>query len=243
VLKHYPPPVRGYSSGDSRLYLPANKFNVASEGKSHVVSPSFPLGTRSPTSSYGTLATPGTLLCVAERYRDHETPLSVAEIKTLAAGELRKLHPTEQLAAFSFAPHEFPQFRGDLSAQYTAVAQTICLNVFEAFAAEALAAMGKPCARDALYTRLDAMHLTAHRQPYHVGGSGQSSEDGSENAALPGWLEARVSKLGVPFCKYVPLREADDTGDDPADDLCEYEKQNLANIESNRKKLEELGLL
>ena len=39
--------------------------------------------------------------------------------------------------------------------------------------------------------------------------------------------------------KYVPLREAED----PADDLCEYEKQNQANIAANRQKLEALGLL
>ena len=74
------------------------------------------------------------------------------------------------------------------------------------------------------------------------GGSGIGGQLGdfhNEVNALPDWLEARVSKHGVPFYKYILLREAED----PEDDVCEYEKQTLANIAENRKKLEELGLL
>jgi len=51
------------------------------------------------TSSYGSLQTPGTLLCEAAEYSTRVTPLSVAEIKHLSTGELRRLHPTELLAA------------------------------------------------------------------------------------------------------------------------------------------------
>ena len=113
------------------------------------------------------------------------------------------------------------------------MAQTICLNVFEAFTAEALAALGKPQVRDRLYGRLDAMGIHAHRE-----GGMQPGVDANVDA-LPSWLEARVSKHGVPFYKYVLLPEADD----PEEDLCEYEQRTQANIAANRKKLEELGLL
>lgn len=135
-----------------------------------------------------------------------------------------------------------------LSSRYTAVAQTICLNVFEAFTAEALAAMGQPAVRDRLYKRLDSMGITAHRScsggvSGDDDGKGVSGDDDGEagdgGGELPSWLEARISKHGVPFHKYVLLREADD----PEDDLCEFEKQTLANIAANRKKLQELGLL
>ena len=61
--------------------------------------------------------TPGTLLCLAKEHESRTTPLSVAEIKQLHMGELRKLHPTEQLASFSFEPHEYPQFKGGLNEQ------------------------------------------------------------------------------------------------------------------------------
>ena len=123
------------------------------------------------------------------------------------------------------------------------------MNVFEAFTVEALAALGKPDARERLYTRLDSEGITAHRSwgGGSGGGSGAANGGGAGEQgyvygnvdALPNWLEARVSKHGVPFYKYAPLREADD----PEDDLCEYEKQNQANIEANRRKLDELGLL
>ena len=231
VLKKYS------SKVGQELFLTTGKFTIASE-RSHVVGPNYPMGARSPTSSYGSLQTPGTLLCLAEEHQQRETPLSAAEVKRLHAGGLRKLHPTEQLASFSFEPHEYPQFKGALNEQYKSVAQTICLNVFEAFTAEALAALGKPGVRDKLYAQLDGMGITAHRGG-DAGGNAHACDGGTDAAALPAWLEARVSKCGVPFHKYAPLREADD----PEDDLSEYEKANHANIEANRKKLEELGLL
>ena len=226
VLKHFS------SNTGHELFIKASKFNMAEE-RSHVVSPGFQHGARSPTSAYGSLRTPGTLLCLAEHHKSRSVPLSIPQIKQLHAGELRKLHPTELLAAFSYQPHEYPQLKGGLNEQYTAVAQTICPNVFEAFTAEALAALGKPQVRDRLYERLDAMGIHAHRES-----SVQADVDANVDA-LPNWLEARVSKHGVPFYKYVLLPEAED----PDEDLCEYEQQTQANIAANRKKLEELGLL
>ena len=86
---------------------------------------------------------------------------------------------------------------------------------------------------------LRARHAWARWQGHSAGGNAHACDGGTDAAALPAWLEARVSKCGVPFHKYAPLREADD----PEDDLSEYEKANHANIEANRKKLEELGLL
>ena len=98
--------------------------------------------------------------------------------------------------------------------------------------------MGKPEVRNKLYARLDGMGMDAHRS-YGSGGDGDGATGTSPGTGeLPGWLEARISKHGVPFYKYV-LREADE----PEDELCEYEKQTLANIAANRRKFEELGLL
>ncbi len=95
----------GRTAGES-LFIEANKFNMASE-RSHVVSHGYLHGAHSFTSSYGSLQTPGTLLCEAAEYSTREPPLSVAEIKHLSVaeikhlstGELRRLHPTELLAA------------------------------------------------------------------------------------------------------------------------------------------------
>lgn len=113
VLKNY----SAITGREPELFLPASRFNMATEGKSHVVSRSFPLGARSPTSAYGSLQTPGTLLCIAEEHQQRETPLTASQIKRLNSGEIRKLHPTELLAAFSFQPHEYPQLIGGISAQ------------------------------------------------------------------------------------------------------------------------------
>ena len=110
VLKHYS------NATGHELFIGTSKFNKAGE-RSHVVSPGFALGTRSPTSSYGSLQTPGTLLCLASEHEAKTTPLSAAEIKRLHMGELRKLHPTEQLASFSYEPHEYPQCKGGLNEQ------------------------------------------------------------------------------------------------------------------------------
>jgi hypothetical protein len=79
----------GRTAGES-LFIEANKFNMASE-RSHVVSRGYLHGAHSFTSSYGSLQTPGTLLCEAAEYSTRETPLSVAEIKHLSTGELRRL--------------------------------------------------------------------------------------------------------------------------------------------------------
>ena len=224
------------------LFINAPKFRLATSD-SHVVSLGYPYGARSPTSSYGSLTTPGTLLCVAEHFKDRELPLTPAQVRQLDYGHLRRrparhllprdlcalhtppvnrLHPMEQLASFSYEAHEQPQLRGRLTAQYAAVAQTICLNIFEAFQAEVLAAIGKPSVRTELYERLDRMGVTAHR----------SSGSGS-------WLETRVSRTGVPFYKYLNLKEFDD----PADELSEYELWVQENIRENKRLLEKLGLV
>ena len=189
-------------------------------------------------------------MCLAAEYQSRGTPLSAAEIKRLNTGELRKMHPTEQLAAFSYEPHEYPQLKGQLSDQYKAVAQTICLNAFEAFTAEALAAMGNLAVREKLYAHIDALQPTTPRVGERDGERGGerggcnasgcgASESNGKDTELPAWLEARISKHGVPFYRYAPLREDDES----EDELCQYERQNLANIAANRKKLEELGLL
>ena len=116
VLKQFSMATTGRS-----LFIEANKFNMATE-RSHVVSRGYLHGAHSLTSSYGSLQTPGTLLCEAAEYSTRETPLSVSEIKHLGTGELRKLHPTELLAAFSFGQHELPQLTGSLNCQYAAEA-------------------------------------------------------------------------------------------------------------------------
>ena len=103
--------------------------------------------------------------------------------------------------------------------------------MFDAFTAEALAAMEKPDMRQALYARLDGMGCTTHR----------GSDSGGGANALPTFLEAQVSKLGVPFHRYRPLSEAEVGGDE--DELCEYDREKQASIAENRQKLQELGLL
>ena len=60
---------------------------------------------------------------------------------------MRKLHPDEILESFSYKRDERPRFNVSLTEQYKMVSQTICLNVFEAVAAEALHAMGKTAPR------------------------------------------------------------------------------------------------
>lgn len=223
------------------LFLNATQFKLANE-HSHVVGLGWPSGARSPTSSYGSLKTPGTLLCVSRAFETRETPLTVHEIKELNTGDLRKLHPDEILASFSFRPEERPRLVGTLQVQYTAVAQTICLNVFEAFTVEVLAAIGKPGPRDRLYASLEDPAVC--RGTTSLGGSSSTSGSSSSSARHTGppcWLEPRLSKLGVPFAKYMPLRGTDDDLL-PEDSLSEYEKQNLASIEHNRSILVELGL-
>jgi len=93
------------------------------------------------------------------------------------------------------------------------------LNVFEAFTAEALAAMEKPDMRQALYARLDGMGCTTHR----------GSDSGASADALPSFLEAQVSKLGVPFYRYRPLSEAEVGADED-----EYDRDEQARIAENR---------
>ncbi len=212
------------TTGDS-LFISAKDFKQADEG-SHVVGRGWPSGARSPTSSYGSLRTPGTLVCVKQQYDTREAALALDDIKKLHYGELRKLHPDELLASFSFRQDEMPRLMGNWTEQYNQVCQTICLNVFEAFSAEALAALGKYEPREQLYARLDGMGVEAHR----IGTP--ASDD-----AAPDWLDARYSKHGVRFEKYVL---GSTVKLHPEDDLCDYERQNRQNQERNRIFLEEL---
>ena len=82
--------------------------------------------------------------------------------------------------------------------------------------------------RQALYARLDGMGCTTHR----------GSDSGAGADALPSFLEAQVSKLGVPFYRYRPLSEAEVGADED-----EYDRDEQARIAENRQKLEELGLV
>jgi hypothetical protein len=148
-------------------------------------------------------------------------------------GDVRKLHPDELLKAFSFRPHELPRISGGLQAQYEAVCQTVCVNVFEAIAAEALAAIGKPGPRDELYERLrrdESIDLAA------AGGGG----------GVPEWVEVRISPHGLPFFKYKPL--GGDRGKAAAecaldDALSEYELSVRASILENHEFLKTIGLM
>ncbi len=74
--------------------------------------------------------------------------------------------------------------------------------------------------RQALYARLDGMGCTTHR----------GSDSGAGADTLPSFLEAQVSKLGVPFYRYRPLSEAEVD----EDEQCEYDRDEQARIAENR---------
>ena len=78
---------------------PASLGGASADEKAHIVSCGWPMGARSPTSSYGSPHTPGTLLVVKPSFETHELPLLPSEIKQLNYGDVRKLHPDELLAA------------------------------------------------------------------------------------------------------------------------------------------------
>ena len=138
-------------------------------------------------------------MALSPKFDSLERPLLPAEVKKLHFGEVRKLHPDEILASMSFKAHELPRLSGRLSEQHEAVCQTVCVNVFEAFAAEALVAMGYTAPRERLLQSLG----TAVVAP-----NGQSE-----------WLQPRESGHGVCFEDYLPLMgsgaaEADRDDDD-----------------------------
>lgn len=167
----------------SKLFLrrPGNGVDFK---RCHVVTRNYPFGAHSMTSSYGSFSNPGTLIAFSPRFDAQTTKLTSQQLRALSSGEVRRLHPDELLASFSFRPHEMPRLRGNDAEQYAAVCQTVCVNVFEAFAAEALAAMGKSEPREQLKRSLpDWQHTT----------------DAST------FLESRVSHTGVTFEKYIAL--------------------------------------
>ena len=169
ALKHFT-----VTAGDD-LFLKPSELARA-ESRAHVVSRGWPMGARSPTSSYGNVSTPGTLVAVDPKLDGSDQPLTAGQVRLCSYGDVRKLHPDELLAAFSFKPHEMPRLTGGLAAQYEAVCQTVCVNVFEAVAAEVLAAIGKPQPREALYARLRAEGVCLdtttpdRRRPYRHAG-------------------------------------------------------------------------
>jgi len=208
------------TTGRSLLIKPNSMVERADGTASHVVTPSWPLGARSPTSSYGDPRTPGTLVCLNPKFTGQRTPLTKKQLGELAFGDVRKLHPVELLASFSFKQTEFPVLSGALHDQYSAVCQTVCVNVFEVFTAQALDAMGITEPLRALRERRS--HETTHRPG-----------DGYD-------IVERTSKLGVPYLKFVfrnkqwePLEE---------DELSEYERQRHAQIDENQRMRTTLGL-
>jgi len=78
--------------------------------------------------------------------------------------------------------------------------------------------------RQALYARLDGMGCTTHR----------GSDSGAGADTLPSFLEAQVSKLGVPFYRYRPLSEAEAEVGGDEDEQCEYDRDEQARIAENR---------
>ena len=136
------------------------------------------------TSSYGTFSNPGTLIVSSPRLDAQTTKLTPQQLRALSNGEVRRLHPDELLASFSFRPQEMPRLCGNDAEQYAAVCQTVCVNVFEAFAAEALAAMGKREPREVLRRSLPEWQHAADASTF---------------------LESRVSHTGVAFEKYIAL--------------------------------------
>lgn len=130
----------------------------------------------------------------------------------LHRGDVRKLHPDEILASFSFKPHEMPRFAGKLNSQYTAVCQTVCVNVVEALAAEALAAMGKHGPRDELRRRLTGAGM-GRADAADVG------DNAVDEGELPPWLERRTSAHGVMYHKYVALAAMDECAPEEEDRL------------------------
>jgi hypothetical protein len=119
VLNKYSPNDENY------LYLSKSQMERATqEGRSHIVTKGYPNGARSPTSSYGSPHTPGTMICINPKF-DHITkPLAVAQLRELGFGNVRKLHPDEILSSFSFTKKERPRFMQTLNIQYNFVAQS-----------------------------------------------------------------------------------------------------------------------
>jgi hypothetical protein len=109
-----------------------------------------------------------------------------------------------------------------LADQYAAVCQTVCVNLVEAFAAEALAAMGIVRPRDELRRNFPPVFADTADAPLE-GGAGLDGriEDGSEGSGEESedcfpWLEARISKWGVKLHKYVHC-ETNGAAKDPLD--------------------------
>lgn len=178
------------SSGRDLFIKPAQLLKA--DRRCHVVGQSYPYGAQSPTSVYG-VNTPGTLVAVHPSYDALEKPLPFSEARRLHFGDVRKLHPDEILASLSFKPHELPRLVGSLHDQYSLACQTVCVNVFEAFAAEALAAMGKPGPRDKL------------RQSVEAGLVGASADWSERQSDERNWLWAKTSIHGVPYEEYYAM--------------------------------------
>lgn len=138
-------------------------------------------------------------------------------MRQLQFGEVRKLHPDELLASLSFQQHELPRLSGSWNEQYSKVCQTICVNVFEAFAAEALAAMGLTAPRDALRRQVTADQARSNAQASGgaaaAGHGDEPGVDGLDPGEVHAWLdqledlEPRSSPQSLPYEKYKPLKD------------------------------------
>ena len=200
-------------------------------------------GARSPVSSYGAPGTPGTLICTNPRFANTERPLSQSELLSLDVfGDVRKLHPDEILASFSYRQHELPRLVGSLADQYKMVSQTICLKCVAmesshggpivasrcvigptCMCASTLCSVFEAFTAEALH----AMGITAPRTRLHE--RLQQEYPGIEKAKTE--LEERRDKTsGIEYTKYKTLTI------DPLDEdqLSEYELARLRTMEANR---------
>ena len=111
---------RGSGPTHRPLFINPIKWKQASEGVI-VVGRHYNRGISSPTSSYGSVKAPGTLLCCSGPNTEASDKLDPKQIKALRFGHARKLHHFELLASLSYKPEEEPRLEGTYSKQPYAV--------------------------------------------------------------------------------------------------------------------------
>jgi site-specific DNA-cytosine methylase len=119
----------------------------------------------------------GTFVCVHESVAGQRERLSDAQLQRFAHWFVkdpdrepiyRKLHPTEELRAMSWRDHEMPPHVKPIGEHnptdvYSAISESLCPNVFEAFAARMLWAMGKALAPGIVVEEARAEHIELKR--------------------------------------------------------------------------------
>jgi hypothetical protein len=183
-LKHY-----DVESAHHLFVRPDDLAKAKKDRHVHVVGRGWPRGASSPTGSYGNITGIGTLVCVDPRFDKQTTKLTLDDLRRCDFGCVRRMHVTETLASMSFKSTEMPSIWSEgfsRSIVHELVAQTVCVNVIEAFAAEALAAMGIDKPREELRARVQRAN------------SGRELEMGP----LDGWSTEGVSETGVPRRMY-----------------------------------------